>query len=378
MIRPWWRGRLVAVIGVFVVLALIVGVFVVRPWLVADRGPVALAAGGFHSCAVTTAGAVKCWGARQWDPSSASPTDFVTTAEEMTSVRSGVTAITAAMTHTCVVTQSGGLQCWGVNVRVPVGLHSGIVSAAAGSSHDCVLDAGGGVRCWGFNDFGQLGDGTTADAWAPVQPLGLESGVAAIAAGPLNVCAVSTDGGVTCWGDNGAGQVGDGTTGVLVRAPSGVTGLSSGVAAVSVGGAHACALTNEGGVKCWGWNGNGQLGNGTRTDSSIPVDVTGLSSGVAAVSARGGHTCALMEAGGVKCWGLNRRGQLGNGLTDNSGTPVDVIGLPERVTSLSAGLEHNCAATRDGAIWCWGANEAGQLGDGSTTDRATPVAVVGY
>ena len=176
------------------------------------------------------------------------------------------------------------------------GLTSGVAAVSAGREHTCAVTTAGGVKCWGFNDEGRRD----------------------------HTCAVTTAGGLKCWGRNISGRLGDGTTTDRFT-PVDVTGLTSGVAAVSAGGGHTCALTTAGGVKCWGRNGNGQLGDGTTAHRSTPVDVTGLTSGVAAVSAGGGHSCALTTAGGVKCWGRNFEGELGDGTTVDRSTPVDVV-----------------------------------------------------
>ena len=152
------------------------------------------------------------------------------------------------------------------------------------------------------------------------------------------------------------------------------------VVQVSAGGAHTCAVTSSGGVKCWGNNGGGQLGDGTRTDRSLPVDVVGLTHGVAEVAAGSEHTCARFADGRVRCWGLNFDGQLGNGSGAFglvSTTPVDVIGLTAAAIAISAGTEHTCALIAGGGAMCWGRNNRGQLGDGSTTDRFNAVAVTG-
>ena len=134
-------------------------------------------------------------------------------------------------------------------------------------------------------------------------------------------------------------------------------------------------MTTGGATKCWGDNLYGQLGDGTDTSRLTPVDVSGLGSGIAAIATGSGHTCALATGGGVKCWGLNHMGQLGDGTDASQLTPVDVSGLGSGVTAHTAGEEHACALVTGGTLRCWGNNEWGQLGDGTQTDRLTPVNV---
>ena len=153
--------------------------------------------------------------------------------------------------------------------------------------------------------------------------------------------------------------------------------LDEPVSQTSAGLFHTCALTTAGAVKCWRSNVNGQLGDNSTTQSLTPVNVVGLGSGVAVFSAGVHHTCALTTAGAVKCWGANGNGQLGDNSTANRSTPVDVVGLGSGVAAISEGGVHTCALTTTGAVKCWGYNGNGQLGDNSTTDRLTPVDVVG-
>ncbi len=324
----------------------------------------AIAAGLAHSCALTRAGRVKCWGDNGHDQLGNQTTGNRATPVDVSGL-SGVTAIAAGVRHTCALTGAGGVKCWGANIsgalgdgtsnRRPrrvvdvFGLSGGVTAIAAGFDHSCALTSTGRVKCWGSNRFGQLGDDTTNDRWSPVEVVGL-SGVRAIAAGGFQSCALTTDGGVKCWG----GSTGDAPT------PVDVSGLAGAATAITVN----CALMGTGGLKCWGRD-------------RKAVDVPGLSSGVAAI-ASGIHGCALMTTGGVKCWGLNDHGQLGDGTTVDRSTPVEVSGLIRDVTAIVVGDFHSCALLRTGGVKCWGLNTPGQLGDRTTRDRSTPVDVVGF
>jgi alpha-tubulin suppressor-like RCC1 family protein len=194
--------------------------------------------------------------------------------------------------------------------------------------------------------------------------------IALVAAGGDHTCALSQAGAVECWGANTYGELGDGTTGNRFK-PAPVLDLSSGVAAIAAGSNHTCALLTTGGVKCWGYNRYGQLGNGTATGAETanpePVDVSGLQSGVIAITAGGAHTCALLQTGGVKCWGWNRRGQIGDGQDCSTSqcrrlVPTDVTGLASGVVAIDAGIYHTCAVLATGAVKCWGQNDLGQVG----------------
>jgi alpha-tubulin suppressor-like RCC1 family protein len=193
-----------------------------------------------------------------------------------------------------------------------------IQDVALGFSHTCALTSTGVVECWGANESGELGDGTTTRRTQPVTVGGLDAPAAQVDAGGAgHTCALTTAGGVECWGRNRYGQLGDGTT-TDRSSPVEVSGLQSGVTQIAVGGDHVCALTDTGAIWCWGHDDNGQLGDGTTANSSVPVHVTGLGGPAAVVSAGGDHTCALMPGGGAKCWGANGNGQAGDGtMTDH-------------------------------------------------------------
>ena len=325
-----------------------------------------VATGGLHTCALTTAGGLKCWGKNDFGQLGDGTTTNLNTPVDVSGLTSGVAAVSVGGSdfhgHTCAVTTGGGLKCWGRNFdgelgdgtttgrTTPVdvvGLSSGVAAVSASLVHTCALTTAGGVKCWGRNNFGQLGDGTTTNRTTPVDVVGLSSGVAAVSASPVHTCALTTAGGVKCWGGN-AGQLGDGTT-TNRTAPVNVVGLTSGVAAVSAGGSYTCAVTTGVGLKCWGDNFSGQLGDGTTTRRTTPVDVVGLTSGVAAVTTGFIHTCALTTAGGVRCWGRNLFGELGNGTGFTQTTPVDVVGLTVGAGAVSAGQDHTCAMTQGAA-----------------------------
>jgi len=257
-----------------------------------------------------------------------------------------------------------------------------VVQISAGGNHTCAVTATGGVKCWGLNSSGQLGDGTYVEKHTPVDVAGLTSGVVAVESGGNHTCAVTDADGVKCWGANGSGQLGRGTTFAGSPVGADVAGLTSGVASITASAAHTCAITTAGGAKCWGRNYYGHLGDGTSTDRSVPVDVSGLTSGVTSISAGGAsgigskQTCAVHD-GAAKCWGDNDAGQHGNGGKSRSYTPKQVTGLTSGVYTVSAGFSNTCALMLDTSVKCWGANYNGSIGDGTTTERLTPVAVSG-
>jgi alpha-tubulin suppressor-like RCC1 family protein len=354
-------------------------------------GPQSLTSGDAYTCALTSAGGARCWGVNFNGQLGDGTAEDRLTPVDVSGLSSGVSAISADNFHTCVVTASGGAKCWGDNSNGELGdgttsprlaptnvsgLTSGVRAISGGLTHTCALTTAGGVKCWGANDGGQLGDGTTTQRLTPVDVSGLTAGVAAIATGNNMSCALTSAGGVKCWGTNDFGQLGDGTTARRLT-PVDVSGLTSGAAAIANVNQTACALTTAGGMKCWGFNFNGEVGDGTTIARSTPVDVSGLTSGVAAIAAGFQHTCALTTAGGMKCWGLNIDGQLGDGTRIARPTPVDVLGLSAGVAAIAPGYDHSCALTSAGGVKCWGLNEHGQVGDGTTTGRLTPVDVSG-
>jgi alpha-tubulin suppressor-like RCC1 family protein len=351
---------------------------------------VAISTGDEHTCALTKAGGVLCWGGNNHGQLGDGSLENKMVPVSPTGLQSGVAAVSAGGESTCAVTTAGGVLCWGCNDRGQVGdgttvdalvptpvvdLSTGVAAVSVGGFHTCALTTTGGVLCWGRGADAELGNGSTTPSLVPIAVTGLSSGVASISAGAAFNCAVTTAGGALCWGFNHSGQLGSGRTAERGYEPMEVAGLSSRTAAVSAGGSQACALVG-GGAQCWGYNGYGELGNGSKiVSSNVPVAVTGLSSGVAAISAGFHHSCAVTGAGSAHCWGDNSDGEIGDGSTTNAQAPVAVAGLPPGTRMIAAGGSHTCALSKTGAVHCWGMNSYGQLGDGSNASSPVPVRV---
>lgn len=302
-------------------------------------------------------------------------------------------SIAASDAHTLMVTHEThpAVWAWGGNshgqlgdgtttsrpVMAPVKGLADVKAVSAGDGYSVALKTDGTVWAWGDNSQGQLGTGNTTSSSVPVQVTGLSGKtVTAISAGrDGHVLAALSDGHVMAWGTGGAlgnGSTSGSTTPVQV---SGIADVAAGAGAVAAGYGSSAAVLADGTVRTWGLNGNGQLGDGTTADSSTPVTVTGIDDATQ-VSASGFHMLARLADQTVKAWGLNASGQLGDGSTTNSSTPVAVPGL-SGVTAVSAGTFFSAAVKSDTSLWTWGDNSSGQLGTGTTTGTSTPVRAAG-
>ena len=279
-----------------------------------------------------------------------------------------VTVVAAGIAVITVTTHDGNKTAiCNVSVSIPVS----IIAVAAGENHSLMLKPDGTVWACGFNFKGELGDGTTTDRHTPVQVSGL-SNVVAIAAARLQSLALKSDGTVWAWGDNDFGELGDGTT-TDRHTPVQVSGLS-GVTAISAGSKFSLALKSDGTVWTWGNNEDGELGDGTTTNRHTPVQVASLS-GVVAIAGGGLHSLAAKADGTVYTWGSNgSSGTLGDGTTTNRSTPVRVSDL-SGVVAIAGGINHSLALKADGSVYAWG--WGGLTGDGTANTRYTPVHVSG-
>ena len=355
----------------------------------------AVSAGGFQSLAVRSDGTVWAWGAN----GSGELGDGTTTDRRTPVQVSGLTdavAVSGGGYFSLALRSDGTVWAWGYNhdgqlgdgttttrtTPVQVSGLTDVVSISAGQAHSLAVRSNGSAWAWGDNQSGQLGDGTTVDRLTPVQVSGLTK-VAAVSAsrcctasGEYFSLAVRTNGTAWSWGDNGYGQLGDGTSDDR-HVPGRVVGLGDvAVVGLTAGTFHGVAVRSDGSVFSWGHNGYGQLGDGTQVGRTTPGEVVGLS-GIASVGAGKIHSQAVGTDGTAWAWGSNQQGRLGDGTHRQRRTPVAVKRL-SGVTVLSGGWGHSLALRDNGTVWGWGWNAAGQVGDGTPRERLLrPVRVVG-
>ncbi|MCB0083765.1 MAG: hypothetical protein KDE47_22655, partial [Caldilineaceae bacterium] len=363
---------------------------------------IAIDVGEYAVCAIKADTTVWCWGTSLYPLPLASP-DQRGVPMRITGLPRDIVKVVTSMWHACALRQNGTILCWGkgeleqltgqlgpdiLSVAFTPTVIAGVtdvVDIATGKNNVCARLANGTATCWGSNQWGQLGNGAGVrypfPYGTPAEVQVLNQPARSVATGGYHTCAITDSNGAICWGSNNYGQLGSGTVSHIITQAVPVSGLSNGVAAISAGEHHSCALTNVGGVWCWGRNTHGQLGTGTNLDSAAPLPVTGLISGVQAIASGFNHNCALLIAGTLRCWGANSVGELGSGT--NSPTvipfPVAVQGLEgRRVLSVTAHTHHTCAIVEGGSAHCWGYNNYGQLGIPiTTTISTTPITVTG-
>jgi alpha-tubulin suppressor-like RCC1 family protein len=300
------------------------------------------------------------------------------------SAAGGVKMVSLGHGHSAAITTNGDLYIWGdndcgqlgdgtkTNRSKPVKIMSDVASVSLGYNHSAAITKNGDLYTWGENLDGQLGDGTKTNSSKPVK---IMSNVASVSLGDWHSAAITTSGDLYTWGANYYGQLGDGTSGATASMRSTPVKIMSNVASVSLGYSSSAAITTNGDLYTWGWNNCGQLGDGTTTDSSTPIKIM---SNVANVSLNhddscGEYSAVITTSGDLYTWGYNEDGQLGDGTTTSRSTPVKIM---SNAVSVSLGKAHSAAITTNGDLYTWGNNLwFGELGDGTTTNRSTPVKI---
>jgi len=346
-------------------------------------------AAGNRTCAVDGP-TLYCWGQNADGQLGIGTTQTAVTTRQTVMTLGSPSAIGLGLFHSCACDSAGQAFCWGRNTDGQLGTGNtalasrpvavrgltDCVAIAGGAQHTCGLRQGGVVWCWGGNAKGQLGQGapTATPVTMPRLVPGL-SEVVEVGAGDRSTCARLMDATIWCWGDNASGQLGDGTT-KDHASPAQVVGLPADIVELAVSRLFVCVRRATGQILCWGDNTYGQLGNGTKTTSSIPVEVAGVADATQIAPGGAQHVCIVRRSGRASCWGGNMFGQFGDGTLVGSLVPVDVTDI-SGVVSLSAGSTHTCARHSMG-LGCWGQNTLSQLGEGTMIDRDTPISVAGF
>jgi alpha-tubulin suppressor-like RCC1 family protein/endonuclease/exonuclease/phosphatase family metal-dependent hydrolase len=343
---------------------------------------VTLSAGGQDSCLTRSDGQAKCWGRNDFGQIG----DGTTTRRDSPAkvIGTGWSSISTSGSTTCGIKDDGTLWCWGLDNYGQLGSGRGHVAhqprqvgrghhwmqVSSAWTHTCAVKSDGSLWCWGQNLRGQLGIGSVNRDRGRPQRVGTDSDWSSVTTGGWHTCALTTAGAAWCWGHNAFGELGDGTITGRNR-PTQVTGSTTWLQ-LSAAWAQTCGVTRSGGMKCWGFNRQGQLGDGTVTNRARPAAVIGDQTWTE-VTTGDGSTCGVDSSAALWCWGDDRYGQLGDaGSGQPTTTPARVAALTSPVQLTSAGWLHTCATPVGGVFSCWGNDEVGQLGNGTTGTIETP------
>jgi alpha-tubulin suppressor-like RCC1 family protein len=346
-----------------------------------------------HACGLASGGQGYCWGRNAFGQLGDSTAASTTVPVAVYQPGLAFDRITAGGAHTCALDNSGQAYCWGHNADGRLGDSTFVLPLRpvavlplggiaftqldAGNAHTCGLDGGGQAYCWGQNTSGQVGDSTINNyRYGPTATMQGSLTFTSISAGFSHTCALDGGGQAYCWGFDGDGALGNGSTfggriPQTVQQPVGVTFVS-----ISSNYSHSCGLTSGGQAYCWGENGSGQLGDSSVVDRNAPVAVQQGALSFVSLTTGSDHTCAVDASGNAYCWGGDASQQLGNGAGGASRIPVAVT-MPSGVAFAfaSADLAKSCALDTIGQTWCWGRNNFNQIGDGTSSTRNVPTAV---
>ena len=353
----------------------------------------AVSVGDRHSCATKLDGSLWCWGANDLGQIASGLPEGSTTPIEIPGFGPGAEALAvSASNHTCTIRTGDIASCWGNNGNNQVDFGAAIpfittptdatwaapaLRIGAGGAHTCVARSGLPVICWGDNTSGQLSGKGMPGRNNATLPMGFEP--SAIALGNSHSCVSALTGELLCWGNNASGQLGlDPAVTPSTATPNLIT--ITPIGDVVAGANHTCARAGAE-VLCWGANDQGQVGNGTQSNVSTPTAVTFPpgTPAITSVVAGADQTCAITANGELYCWGGNQNDELllptdKMGIDAFSLTPV-LIDLDFDVAQFATGLTHSCALSTGGQAFCWGENDDGELGDGTTTDAGAPTPV---
>jgi alpha-tubulin suppressor-like RCC1 family protein len=350
--------------------------------------------GSGHTCGIRTTGRLYCWGSDLNGRLGSVVTDgSAWTPVEVDGEHTDWRSVSVGSDHTCGI-RGGHLYCWGFNDEGQVGVGdliweattpteitapaAGWTSVSAGTKTTCGI-SGGHLYCWGLDDHGQLGNGAAGQSYVPVEVAGQRADWTAVSVGVFHACGRRSSGRLFCWGDDFAGQLGNGNLAGIRAAPSAVAGNRTDWVSVTVGAFHTCARRRPGRIFCWGADNFGQQGNGNPGGVRVaPSQIAGARTDWVSVSSASTGACARRRSGRLYCWGEDVEGKLGNGPpAANRNVPTEVAGRRTDWTVVSAGFGyHSCARRRSGRLYCWGYNSQGQLGNGiHPNSRFSPVEV---
>jgi len=343
----------------------------VGPWL-------QVAAGETHTCGISTAKNLYCWGSNN-----AGQSGDGTTEPRLGMHRVGAAGVwsrvSAGLHHTCGITTAKNLYCWGSNASGQVGNGTnnsprlslyrvggtGVWSSvSAGESYTCGITTAENLYCWGFNSTGQTGDGTVTTPRLSLFRVGAAGVWSSVTTGGRHTCGITTAKNLYCWGSNNSGQVGDGTidTPRLSLYRVGGTGVWSSVTAE---GRHTCGITTGKNLYCWGFNSSGQVGDGTIATPRLSLYRVGGAGVWSSVTTGDSHTCGITTGKNLYCWGSNNTGQTGDGTITTPRLSLHRVGAAGVWSSVGAGAAHTCGITAAENLYCWGLNSDAQVGDGT-------------